>query len=76
MAVGADVSYGRVVNAHEREIVAGQPRNGEQGFLPDHIAERREEFRRTTPGQRVAETIAISRTVTKIAAATAHRRER
>jgi hypothetical protein len=52
------------------------PRMGEPGWLPDHAAERREEYRRTTPGQRVAEAISISRAATKIAAATAHRRER
>jgi hypothetical protein len=49
------------------------PRMGEPGWFPDHTAERREEYRRTTPGERVAEAIEISRTATKIAAA-AHRR--
>lgn len=49
---------------------------GEPGYLPDHTAERRHEYRRTTPGQRVAEAIEVSRTVTKLAALGARRRER
>jgi hypothetical protein len=49
---------------------------GEPGWLPDHDAERRDEYRRTTPGERVAEAIAISRTATKIAAAAQRARER
>ncbi len=51
------------------------PRMGEPGWLPDHTAAWREEYRWMTPGQRVAEAIALSRTVTKIATA-AYRRER
>jgi hypothetical protein len=43
--------------------------DGPARWLPDHTAERRAEYRRTTPGQRVAETIAISRTTTKLAEA-------
>ncbi len=52
------------------------PRMGKPGWLPDHTVEWSEEYKRTTPGERVAEAISISRTATKIAAATAHRRER
>jgi hypothetical protein len=49
---------------------------GEPGWLPDEDAIRRAEFVETTPGQRVAEAIAISRTATKIAAAGRRRRAR
>jgi len=52
------------------------PRMGEPGWLPDEDAIRRAEYLRTTPGERVAEAIAISRTATKIAAATQQMRER
>jgi hypothetical protein len=48
---------------------------GQPGWIPDHTAERRAEYRRTTPGERVAETIALSRIATKIAVA-AQQRER
>ncbi len=53
-----------------------QPRMGEPGWFPDHTAERRDEYRRTTPGERVAEAIAVSRTATKLAVAGRKRRER
>jgi hypothetical protein len=56
---------------HERP-----PKMGEPGWLPDHTAERREEYRRTTPGQRVAEAIEVSRTATKLAVLAARRRAR
>jgi hypothetical protein len=49
---------------------------GEPGYLPDHTAERRAAYRRTTPGERVAEAIEISRMATKLAALGARRRER
>ena len=49
---------------------------GEPGYLPDHTAERRAEYRRTTPGQRVAEAIEVSRTATKLAVLAARRRGR
>lgn len=49
---------------------------GEAGWLPDHTAERREEYRRTTPGERVAEAIEVSRFVTKLAVAGHERRAR
>lgn len=48
---------------------------GQPGWFPDHAEERREEYRRATPGERIAEAIAISRTATKLAAA-AYRHER
>lgn len=44
------------------------PKMGERGWFPDHTDERRAEFGRTTPGARVAEAIAISRTVSRIGA--------
>jgi hypothetical protein len=47
--------------------MARLPRNGERGYFPDHDAERREAFKRTTPGERVAEAIALSRFATKLA---------
>jgi hypothetical protein len=52
------------------------PKMGQPGWFPDHDAERRDEYRRTTPGERVAEAISISRTATKIAAAVQRARER
>ncbi|MEX0675114.1 MAG: hypothetical protein WD067_10090 [Gaiellaceae bacterium] len=52
------------------------PKMGQRGWLPDEDAIRRAEFGSTTPGQRVAEAIAISRTATKIAAAGKRRRAR
>ena len=52
------------------------PVMGQPGWFPDHTAERREEYRRTTPGQRVAEAIEMSRLATKIAAAGHAHRER
>ena len=53
-----------------------RPKMGEPGYFPDHTAERRVEYRRTTPGQRVAEAIEVSRTVTKLAVLAARRRAR
>jgi hypothetical protein len=52
------------------------PRIGDRDWFPDHTAERRTELARTTPAQRVAEAIALSRTATRIAAAAHHQRER
>jgi hypothetical protein len=52
------------------------PKMGEPGYFPDHTGERRAEYRRTTPGQRVAEAIEVSRMATKLAVAAARRRER
>jgi hypothetical protein len=52
------------------------PKMGEPGYFPDHTAERRAEYRRTTPGQRVGEAIEVSRTVTKLAVLAARRRAR
>src|SRR2546423_4701392 len=44
------------------------PKMGERGWFPDHTAERRIEFTRTTPGERVAEAIELSRLGTRMAA--------
>ena len=41
---------------------------GEPGWFPDHTAERIDEYQRTTPGARVADAIAVSRTATRFAA--------
>jgi hypothetical protein len=49
---------------------------GEPGWLPDHTAEWRVEYRRTTPGQRVAEAIELSRFQTLIASGARTRRVR
>jgi hypothetical protein len=49
---------------------------GEKGWFPDHTAERRADFARTTPAERVAEAIELSRTATRIAAAAHRQRER
>jgi hypothetical protein len=49
---------------------------GEPGWLPDHADERRQDYAGTTPGERVAEAIALSKTATKIAAAAQRQRER
>lgn len=52
------------------------PKMGERGWFPDHTAERRAELERTTPGERVAEAIALSRTAMRVAAAAHRQRER
>ena len=49
---------------------------GEKGWFPDHTAERRAAFARTTAGERVAEAIAVSRTVTRLGALAYRQRER
>jgi len=49
---------------------------GTPGYLPDHRAERRAEFLKTTPGQRVAEAIAVSETATQLAVAGRRSRKR
>jgi hypothetical protein len=49
---------------------------GQPGWLPDEDAIRRAAYRATTPGQRVAEAISISRTATKLAEAAYKRRAR
>lgn len=43
--------------------------HGSRGYLPDHAAERRSEYLSTTPAERVAAAIALSRTATTVAAA-------
>ena len=52
------------------------PKMGERGWFPDHTAERRSELARTTPGERVAEAIELSRTATRVAAVAHRQRER
>lgn len=42
---------------------------GSPGYLPDHASERRRDYLSTTPVERVAATIALSRTATAIASA-------
>lgn len=51
-----------------------KPRNGEKGFYPDQDAELRAHYLRTTPSQRLAEGIRLSRQMTRIAAAFARSR--
>jgi hypothetical protein len=51
------------------------PRIGERGWFPDHSVERRAEYARTTPGERVREAIELSRIMTRLAAI-AYRRAR
>jgi hypothetical protein len=53
-----------------------EPRMGERSYLPDHTAERRAAYRRTTAGERVAEAIELSRLATRLAALAAGKRER
>ena len=53
-----------------------KPRMGEKGWFPDHTAERRADFARTTPGERVAEAIELSRVTTRLAAVAHQQRER
>ena len=47
---------------------------GQPGYYPDHARERRLEFTRTTPGERVAEAIELSRVATRLAVLGARRR--
>jgi hypothetical protein len=47
---------------------------GERGYYPDQALERRIEFTRTTPGERVAEAIEVSRVATRLAVLGARRR--
>lgn len=51
-----------------------KPRMGEPGYYPDHAQERRHEFTRTRPGERVAEAIELSRVATRLAVLGARRR--
>ena len=44
---------------------------GERGWFPDHTLERRRDFLRTTPAERVEEAIRLSDVATRIAAAAA-----
>jgi hypothetical protein len=47
---------------------------GTRGFFPDQAGERRREYTLLTPGERVAQAIRLSRSATKIAAASARAR--
>jgi hypothetical protein len=40
---------------------------GSQGYYADHAQERRTELARTTPGERIAEAIRLSRFATRLA---------
>jgi hypothetical protein len=51
-----------------------RPAMGQRGYYPDHAEERRLEYQRTTPGQRVAEAIELSRVTTRLAVLGARRR--
>jgi len=51
------------------ELVAAPAPPGSRAYLPTHASERRRDFLRTTPAERVAEAISLSRTATRIAAA-------
>lgn len=54
------------------ELVAvPAPAPGTVGYLPDHAAERRREYRASDPAERVVAAIAVSRTATRVAAAAA-----
>jgi hypothetical protein len=64
------------MRADRRKQGEDVPRMGEPGWYPDHTRERREEYRRTTPGERVAEAIEVSRFVTRLAAIGRERRAR
>ena len=50
------------------------PAMGTRGFFPDQAEERRRELTLLTPGERVAQGIRLSRSATRIAAATARAR--
>lgn len=45
------------------------PAMGTPGYYPDHAAERRAELATSTPAQRLADAIRISRVATRLAAA-------
>jgi hypothetical protein len=64
------------VSGLDAVLEAHAPKMGQPGWLPDEDAIRRAEYRTTTPGQRVADAISISRTATKLAVAGGRRRER
>jgi hypothetical protein len=50
-----------------------EPRMGEPGWYPDHTEERRADFARTTPADRVLEAIELSRVVTTLSATSRRR---
>lgn len=78
---GRSVRYGRAMRARGDEeldrlnekVRGPAPRMGEREWFPDHAAERRAAFRRTTPADRVAEAIALSELATSVAAAATRR---
>jgi hypothetical protein len=47
---------------------------GVPGYMPDHQQERRADYLRSTPGERLAEAISLSRSVTRLAEAGAAER--
>jgi hypothetical protein len=47
---------------------------GLPGYMPDHRPERRADYLRSTPGERLAEAISLSRSATRLAAAGAAER--
>jgi hypothetical protein len=53
-----------------RKIPMGLP-----GYMPDHSEERRSDYLRSTPAQRLAEAISLSRTATRFAVAGAAARK-
>lgn len=60
------------LNSPGKEVQAGAM--GTRNFFPDQGEERRREFTLLTPGERVAQAIKLSRSATRIAAATAQAR--
>jgi hypothetical protein len=57
------------VTMTEQPAKERRPRMGERGWFPDHAAERRADFARTTPASRVQEAIRLSKVATRVAAA-------
>jgi hypothetical protein len=49
------------------------PRMGEPGWFPDHAAEMKAAFECTTPAERVAEAIELSKLATSLAASATRR---
>ena len=66
--------YRRGVSAKKERLDRHRPAMGQPGWFPDHASERREDFSRTTPSERVAEAIRLSELATRIAAAAAAQR--
>ena len=68
-----DLSVKIGVMAEERQ---GRPPMGSPEYLPDHARERRAEFLRSTPSERLDEAIRLSRTATKLTVAGAAAKKR